>query len=153
MRPDIPRLVRAVALASLDDFIRALGDPAWIVDPESGRVLMANVAAEILLGRGPLEDLDAHDLLDSIEDRAWWEGASIELARVLESDSTLYLPGGPARAVTRRIAPLTLAEGTTLFLVQVRDRTREQRIEAELEAAQDALRTPGQAPLRRTPAR
>jgi PAS domain-containing protein len=153
MRPDVPRLVRAVALASLDDFIQALGDPAWVVDPESGRVLMANVAAEILLGRGPLEDVEAHELLDSIEDRAWWAGASIELAQVLESDSTLYRPGGPARAITRRIAPLILAEGTTLFLVQVRDRTREQRIEADLEAALEALRATAQAPLACPPAR
>jgi PAS domain-containing protein len=140
MRPDVPRLVRAVALASLDDFVAALGDPAWIVDAEGGRVLLANVAAEILLGRGPLEDLDGHELLESIEDRAWWETASTCHAQVLESDCTLYLPGGHARPVTRRIAPLTLADGTLLFLVQVRDRTREHGIEAELEAARAELR-------------
>jgi PAS domain-containing protein len=135
VRPDFPSLVRAVALASLDDFLLALGDPAWVVDAEDGRVLMANMAAEILLGRGPLEDLDGHDLLDSIEDRAWWETASPFHVPVLLSDCTLYLPGGRMLAVTRRIAPMTLLDGATLFLVQVRDRTREQRIEVELEAA------------------
>jgi PAS domain-containing protein len=140
VRPDVPRLVRAVALASLDDFVAALGDPAWIVDADGGRVVLGNVAAEILLGRGPLEDLDGHELLESIEDRAWWEAAGTGHAQVLESDCTLYLPGGHARAVTRRIAPLTLADGTALFLVQVRDRSREQAIEAELEAARAEFR-------------
>jgi PAS domain-containing protein len=152
VRPDVPRLVHAVAIASLDDFLVALGEPAWIVEAEGGRVLMANGAAEALLGRGPLEDLDGHELLDSIEDRAWWETASSSHAQVLESDCTLYLAGGRARAVTRRIAPLTLADGTALFLVQVRDRTREQRIEADLVAALAELRAGRRACAEQPPA-
>jgi diguanylate cyclase (GGDEF)-like protein len=49
-------------------------------------------------------------------------------------------PDGATRAVARRIAPLALRDGTALFLVQVRDRSREQRVERERETALAELR-------------
>jgi diguanylate cyclase (GGDEF)-like protein len=133
---------RAAAAGSRDalhTILGALGDAAWVVDASLGRVLFANGAAERLLGR-TIEGLDADELLDTIEDLAFWEAAGRGEAQVLESDCTLYPPDGRTCHVTRRISPLTLADGLPLYLVHVRDRSFEHRVEVERETALAELR-------------
>jgi len=138
--PALPRTAWAATPDALEAFIGALGDPAWVVDGASGHVVAANAAAEALLARGPLVGLEAEELLDTIEDLAFWEAAHAGRAQVLESDCTLYPADGRICHVARRIAPLPQAEGAPLFLVQVRDRTREHRIQLERETALAELR-------------
>lgn len=134
-----PRAAVAGSREALRAFLDALGDAAWVVDARLGRVVFANEAAQRLLGRA-LDGLDADELLDTIEDLAFWEAAGRGEAQVLESDCTLYPPDGRTCHVTRRIAPLTLSDGTSLYLVHVRDRSFEHRVEFERETALAELR-------------
>ena len=120
--------------------IAALGQAAWIVDAARGHILAANAEAEELLERKDLEGLDADDAIPDLEDMAYWDGVRCGVVCVLESDAELHLPGGRSVAVSRRIAPVWLADGTQLFLVHVRDRSREQRVEVERETALAELR-------------
>jgi diguanylate cyclase (GGDEF)-like protein len=136
----------ATPLAAKDSFtgllaaVAALGHAAWVVDAAHGRILAANAEAEELLERKGLEGLDAEDALPQLEDMAYWDGVRCGVVSVLESDAELHLPSGRRVAVSRRVAPVWLADGTPLFLVQVRDRSREQRVELERETALAELR-------------
>jgi diguanylate cyclase (GGDEF)-like protein len=136
----LPGVAPIVAPHALDAFLAALGEAAWVVDAALGHVVAANGAAEALVGHGPLAGLDADGLLDTLEDHAFWDAARCGQARLLESECTLYGADGSARHVARRIAPLRLADGTALFLVQVRDRSREHRVQLERETALAELR-------------
>lgn len=120
--------------------VAALGQAAWVVDASRGQVLAANLEAEELLGRGELEGMAAEDVIPNLEDVAYWDGVRAGTVNTLETDCELYLPDGGTRAVVRRITPLWLADGSALYLVQVRDRTREHRIELERETALAELR-------------
>ena len=142
MTPTLPRLQGAVteSFAGLLSAIAALGTAAWIVDAAHGHILVANVEAEELLQRKDLEGLDAEDAIADLEDMAYWDGVRCGAVSVLDSDAELNLPDGRTCAVSRRISPLWLADGTALFLVQVRDRSREHRTEVERETALAELR-------------
>ena len=128
------------SLAGLLAALAALGHAAWVVDAAHGHILGANDEAEELLQRGGLEGLDAEDAIPDLEDMAYWDGVRCGVVSVLDSDAELHLPGGRTCAVSRRIAPLWLDDGSPLFLVQVRDRTRERRVELERETALAELR-------------
>ena len=143
MTPTVPGLSQAPAtdsFAGLLAALAALGHAAWVVDAGRGHILAANVEAEELLERKDLEGLDAEDAITDLEDMAFWDGVRCGVVATLESDAELHLRGGGTRAVSRRIAPLWLADGSALFLVTVRDRSREHRIEVERETALAELR-------------
>ena len=120
--------------------LAAMGQAAWVVDAAHGTILAANHEAEELLERTDLEGLDADDAIADLEDMAYWDGVRCGVVSVLESDAELHLPSGRRCAVSRRIAPLWLADGAPLFLVQLRDRSREHRVELERETALAELR-------------
>ena len=137
------RLSQAAAKESFTGLLAALaamGHAAWIVDAARGHILAANLDAEELLERKDLEGLDADDAIPALEDMAYWDGVRCGGVTVLDSDAELTYPDGRTRAVSRRIAPVWLSDGTPLFLVQVRDRSREHRIEVERETALAELR-------------
>jgi diguanylate cyclase (GGDEF)-like protein len=143
MTPTLPRLTQAPVTESFSGLLSALtalGHAAWVVDAAHGHVLAANLEAEELLERKDLEGLDADDVIADLEDMAYWDGVRCGIVTVLESDAELHLRSGATRAVSRRIAPLWLADGSALFLVTVRDRSREHRIEVERETALAELR-------------
>jgi diguanylate cyclase (GGDEF)-like protein len=143
MTPTLPMLTHVAAresFAGVTSALAAMGDAAWVVDAALGHVLAANLQAEELLGRGDLEGLDADEVIPNLEDVAYWEGMRCGVVSTLDSDTELHLPDGRRCAVARRIAPLWLADGGMLFLVQVRDRSREHRIEVERETALAELR-------------
>lgn len=118
----------------------AMADAAWIVDGALFIVLAANEAAERLLGRGPLTGLEADRALETLEDTAYWDEVRGGLRPTLESEAELVRPDGSTRAVLRRIAPIETPENLPLFLVQLRDRTEERRLERERETALAELR-------------
>ncbi len=118
----------------------AMADAAWVVDGGQGTILAANEAAERLLGRGPLDGLEADQALETLEDAAYWEDARAGLRQLLESDTEIVRPDGSVRAVARRIAPIDTEEGYPLYLVQLRDRTHERGVERERETALAELR-------------
>jgi len=141
--PALPLLAPVAAKESFTGILAAMaamGHAAWIVDAARGFVLAANAEAEELLERSDLEGLDADDAIPDLEDMAYWDGVRCGVVNVLESDAELHLPSGRTCAVSRRIAPVWLADGSALFLVQVRDRSREHRIELERETALAELR-------------
>ncbi|MET0383274.1 MAG: EAL domain-containing protein [Burkholderiaceae bacterium] len=143
MSAALPLPARATAHESYGGVLAvlaAMGDAAWIVDAACGQVLAANLQAEDLIGRGELEGLDAEEVIPALEDIAYWDGVRCGVVVTLETDVELPLQGGGTCAAVRRIAPLWLAGGTALFLVQVRDRSRERRIEVERETALAELR-------------
>ncbi|HEY9027160.1 MAG TPA: PAS domain-containing protein, partial [Burkholderiaceae bacterium] len=143
MTPTVPRLSQVAATESFTGLLSALaavGHAAWVVDAARGHILAANAEAEELLERKDLEGLDAEDAIADLEDMAYWDGVRCGVVAVLESDTELHLPGGRTRAVARRIAPMWLADGSALFLVTVRDRSRERRVEVERETALAELR-------------
>jgi EAL domain-containing protein (putative c-di-GMP-specific phosphodiesterase class I)/GGDEF domain-containing protein/PAS domain-containing protein len=143
MTPTMPLPAQAKAkesFAGLLAALAALGHAAWIVDAARGHILAANADAEELLERKDLEGLDAEDAIPALEDLAYWDGVRCGVVSVLDSDAELSLPGGRTCAVARRIAPVWLADGTALFLVQVRDRRRERQVETERETALAELR-------------
>ena len=143
MTSTVPALAQVAAKESFTGLlaaIAALGHAAWIVDAAQGHILAANVDAEELLERKDLEGLDADDAIPDLEDMAYWDGVRCGVVSVLESDAELTLPGGRTCAVSRRIAPVWLSDGTALFLVTVRDRSREHRVEVERETALAELR-------------
>ncbi len=139
-QPILAQVAAKESFSGLLAAIAALGHAAWIVDAAHGRILAANAEAEDLLERRDLEGLDAEDALPDLEDLAYWDGVRCGVVSILESDSELHLSQGRSVAVSRRIAPVWLADGTPLFLVQVRDRSREQRVEVERETALAELR-------------
>jgi len=143
MTPTLPHLSQATATESFAGLLAALaavGHAAWVVDAARGHIVAANREAAQLLERPDLEGLDAEDAIADLEDMAYWDGVRCGAVTILESDAELQLPGGRTCAVSRRIAPLSLADGTALFLVTVRDRRREHRIELERETALAELR-------------
>jgi len=142
MTPTLPsaRLAGRDTLAGAVAALAALGHPAWLVDAARCRVVAANAEACELLGRGALEGLDAEELLSGLEDAAWWDGVRCGACGVLESDTEVALPDGRLCAVVRRLAPLRLADGGALFLVTLRDRSAERRVEQERELALAELR-------------
>jgi len=143
MTPDAPLLTQVAARESLSGLLAALaamGHAAWIVDATHGQILAANLEAEELLERTDLEGLDADDAIADLEDMAYWDGVRCGVVSVLDSDAELHLPSGRTCAVSRRIAPMWLEDGCPLFLVQVRDRSREHRVEVERETALAELR-------------
>ena len=143
MTSGLPLLTHVAARESFSGLLAALaalGHAAWIVDASHGHILAANAEAEELLARSDLEGLDAEDAIPDLEDMAYWDGVRCGNVDVLESDAELHLPGDRTCAVSRRIAPVWLPDGTALFLVQVRDRSREHRIEVERETSLAELR-------------
>jgi diguanylate cyclase (GGDEF)-like protein len=143
MTSPLPLLLPVAAKESFHGVLAALsamGHAAWIVDAAMGTILAANLDAEELLERRDLEGLDADDAITALEDMAYWDGVRCGVVTVLESDAELHLPSGRSVAVSRRIAPVWLSDGYPLFLVQVRDRTSEHRVEQERETALAELR-------------
>jgi diguanylate cyclase (GGDEF)-like protein len=138
-----PLLTGAAANPSLDGAIAALtamGHAAWLVDPRHGTIVAGNAEAGQLLERRDLAGLDAEAAIPSLEDMAYWDGVRNGAVDVLDSETELALSDGRLCAVARRAAPLWLADGSLLFLVQVHDRSRERRVELERETALAELR-------------
>ena len=109
---------------------------AWVVALDGARVVAANAAAAMMLGRSVDEvaGAGAELLLTSPEDRLWWDaGGAIG---PLHSDTVVATPAG-ARHVSRSLALLPQADGSapTHALVMVCDRSAEQQAEQAREAA------------------
>jgi len=94
-------------------FVHSLPDAAWIVDARTRRVVVANAAAERLLGRsaGALVGELADALIATPEDMAYWDEAALGTAGTLQSDTTLYAADGRTVHVARSVRPLQAQDG------------------------------------------
>ncbi|HQC96527.1 MAG TPA: EAL domain-containing protein [Aquabacterium sp.] len=118
----------------------ALGEPAWLVDAASLRVLAVNAEALTLLGLDAPAVLgqDAAGLVATPEDMAYWDEARAPGgAGALLSDTVLVDAAGHLVQVTRAIRPLRAADGgdgtPQAYLVRLQDRSAAQQAADERE--------------------
>ena len=138
------------ALQDLSPLIEGLLDAAWLVDPDSLRILAANVAAATLLGIDvqALCRADALELAATPEDVVFWESGVEDLAESVDTQTFVSRADGKLVPVLRRVTRIRLgstraaAPGASdeTYLVVMRDRSLELRTQAELEERLSQLR-------------
>ena len=134
--------------------LHGLPQAAWVVALATQRVVAANAAAGVLLGR-PVAGLigeSAVALSASPEDMAYWASAAAHDCCELHSDALLARPDGGVLHVSRSIRPIPGADtgadanadssgggggggNITHALVSLRDRSADQHTDDEREAA------------------
>lgn len=126
----------------LQHLIDGMLEAVWMVDPVDLRVVAANQAAHALLGvsEGSLVGKAAIELAATPEDLVFWEDVAAGLSDRILSDSLVCRPDGTTVQVERRVSLLRLAPGHSLFLVGLRDRSEQRRVEDELERLVSELR-------------
>ena len=121
-------------LAAWSALLQGLPQPAWVVALDTQRVVAANAAAALLLGR-PVEALlgeQALALSASPEDMAYWAGTTARNCMALNSDALLARPDGGVLHVNRSIRPIQTPGGDSGHaLVLLRDRSAEQLADEE----------------------
>ena len=130
----------------MSPLIDGLLDAAWLVEPQSLRVLAANALAATLLGIDvpALCRTDALALAATPEDVAFWEAARSGVMDAADVQTVLARADGKLMPVLRRVtrinpgAPADSRHG--VYLVVMRDRTPELRAQAELEERLSELR-------------
>ncbi len=107
----------------------------WIVDGIPLRILLANSAAESLLGvaRKGFEGQPIVDLAVTPEDIFFWEDVAAGLAADIHSETLLRRNDGTSLSVERRVSRISIEGGASVFMVAVRDLGEQRRIEGELE--------------------
>lgn len=125
------------ASSVLDDLgvaIESMLDGIMLIDERSLLVVAANSAAAALLGCSvdTLVGRNAMVLAATPEDAYFWADPAEQRDGELLSESLIVRDDGAIVPVLRRIARVSLPDGT-LFMVSLRDRTEQQRVEDELE--------------------
>ena len=130
----------------MSPLIDGLLDAAWLVEPQSLRVLAANAQAATLLGMDvpALCRTDALALAATPEDVAFWEAASGGALDSADMQTVLGCADGRLVPVLRRVTrinPGVPAESPHgVYLVVMRDRSPQLRAQAELEERLAELR-------------
>ena len=130
----------------MSQLIDGLLDAAWLVEPQSLRVLAANALAAALLGIDVLAlcHTDALALAATPEDVAFWEAARSGAMDTADVQTVLARADGTLTPVLRRVTrinPGALADSRHgVYLVVMRDRSPELRAQAELEERLSELR-------------
>jgi diguanylate cyclase (GGDEF)-like protein len=118
--------------------VDSLPEATWVVEGGSLRVVAANAAAHVLLGResGTLLGERADALVLTPEDMAYWDDAAAGRAGVLQSEASVHLAGGRTVHVERSIRPFVPPGATATFhTVVLQDLTERQRSEDQREQA------------------
>ena len=137
---NLPRILEAPSV--IGALLEGLPEPAWLVDGDSLTVSVINRAALRLLGLKPEKALGQPpaQLCGSLEDEAFWDGASRDPFARIRSDTVLTHSDGQPRWVSRSISPIHTPEGARYWLVLLHDQTRRRRAEAERETLLAELR-------------
>ena len=137
---NLPRILEAPSV--IGALLEGLPEPAWLVDGDSLTVSVINRAALRLLGLKPERALGQPpaQLCGSLEDEAFWDGASRDPFARIRSDTVLTHSDGQPRWVSRSISPIHTPEGARYWLVLLHDQTRRRRAEAERETLLAELR-------------
>jgi diguanylate cyclase (GGDEF)-like protein/PAS domain S-box-containing protein len=138
------------AVRGLSPLIEGLLDAAWLVDPDSLRILSANAAAATLLGMDlqALCRADALELAATPEDVVFWESGVADQADSTDSQTFVSRADGKLVPVLRRVTRIPFGSGhaaapggtNETYLVVMRDRSLELRTQAELEERLSQLR-------------
>ena len=132
--------------ADMSPLIDGLLDAAWLVEPQTLRVLAANAQAAALMGIDvpTLCRTDALALAATPQDVAFWEAARSGVMDVADVQTVLSGSDGKLVPVLRRVTrinPGALSDSRHgVYLVVMRDRGPELRAQAELEERLSELR-------------
>ncbi|MEP6874882.1 MAG: EAL domain-containing protein [Burkholderiales bacterium] len=123
------------------DLIEAMLDAVWLVDARSQAIVGANRAAGSLMEVAPHELVGKTmtELAATPEDLFFWREAADGLVDGIESETMIARGDGEVLSVTRRVSRVTL-DGEALYVVTLRDRSEQLRIERELEGTAADLR-------------
>ncbi len=115
--------------------IEGMLEAVWLVDAIEFRIMAANRAAETLLGvpRGSLINRLVVELAATPEDVCFWEDVAAGLSKNIFSESLLRKADNTIIHVERRVTYLQLGNETSLYMVAIRDQSRQRNIENELE--------------------
>jgi len=115
--------------------IEGLQEAVWLVDGRTLTVLAVNGAATQLLGMGPQQLLGAsmESLASTAEDALFWMEAAAGCREGLHTDTLMRHADGQMLWVARRISYVTQADGDGLWLVSMRDQTRQRQHDEERE--------------------
>ncbi|MFM9916689.1 MAG: diguanylate cyclase domain-containing protein, partial [Rhizobacter sp.] len=138
------------ALQDLSPLIEGLLDAAWLVNPDSLRILAANAAAAALfcMDVQALCRVDALELAATPEDVVFWEKGVDDLASSTDAQTVVSRADGKLVPVLRRVTRIRLGSDRAsspgsrneAYLVVMRDRSLELRTQAELEERLSQLR-------------
>ncbi|MEW9900805.1 EAL domain-containing protein [Chitinivorax sp. PXF-14] len=118
----------------LAPLLEGLLDAVWLVDPLELRILMANQAAESMLGvaRGGLAGKAVIDLVSTPEDVFFWEDVAAGRSDQILSETMLNRPDGATLRVERRVSRMQV-DHESMYVVAIRDYSDQRRVENELE--------------------
>ena len=121
----------------IDGMIEAV----WIVDPLDLRIVAINQAAEKLLGFAKEEQVGRPvvELAVTPEDTCFWEDVAAGLSDHILSETLMRRADGTVVQVERRASRVRTGQHS-VFIVGIRDKTGERRIEDELETLIAELR-------------
>jgi diguanylate cyclase (GGDEF)-like protein len=128
--------------AAWSRLIEALPDAVWLVDARALRIVAANRAAGTLLAV-PAHTLLGKDVLElaaTPEDLCFWGEVASGLDDRIESDTLVRRDDAVTLPVTRHVRRVEGADGTALYVVVMRDRSAQVRIERALEDSAADLR-------------
>ncbi|WP_395137465.1 EAL domain-containing protein [Schlegelella aquatica] len=119
----------------IQTLIDGMLEAVWIVDPLDLRIKAANRAAHDLLGvpGGSLVGRAVIELACTPEDVLFWEDAAAGLADRILSETLVARADGRMVHVERRISRAKLGPTVSYYVVGMRDRSEQQRVEDELE--------------------
>lgn len=123
---------------ALGSLIEAMLDAVCVVEPGTLHILAVNDAAVQLLGAGRLSLIGrvVTDFMVALEDQFFWEeaaSASSGDTPSIHSETKIRTAQQESRQVERRVSLTTLTDGTSVYVVCLRDRSQHRRMEDELE--------------------
>jgi PAS domain S-box-containing protein len=140
--PVDPFSVAEAARRTWPALIEAMIEAVCLVEPQGLRVVAANGAAGRLFGVEP-SDLIGRDMRETAatpEDDQFWRrvAESAGACANIHSDAYITRPGGDAVPVVRRVSRIEPAPGNALYVLALRDRSEQVRVErsAEVRAAE-----------------
>ena len=136
------------ALPALSALIDGLPDAVWLVDPAALRVRAANAAAGRLMHTpaAALVGRSMAELCATPQDLCFWTEVAAGLSEGIASETLLTRADGAAVPVMRSVSRVALADGASVFVVALHDRS----VEREAESAREALLAELQATLEST---
>ncbi len=128
--------------AALLPMIEGLQEAVWLVDARSRQVLAINEASEQLLGFTPddLVGCAVESLVTSPEDALFWAEAATGRRDGLHTDTMMRHADGHLLWASRRISHLPLPQGDGVWMVTMRDLTRQRQQDEERDSLLSELR-------------
>ena len=136
------RIARAAPLAVWHGLIEAMLHAVWLVDVHALRIVAANRAAGVLMGRPgeALLGMEVIELAATPQDLCFWGEVAGGLAQAIDADTLVCRADGTVVPVTRRVSRVEGDDGTAFYVVALHDRSEQLRVERELEGAVADLR-------------